>query len=188
VRKSDGWALHPVAGGGEANGSIGPGSLALDSNGRPRIAYQRNGFIKLATGATTHGDFTREQVAPLPGHANPSLALNANDRAMIVWSVPDGTHYARRDAGVWYSSRVMPGHLDARLTLDSHGAHVVAADGANGLWYGSGTTSANWTFHRLLNVAVSGLGGIGVAPGGRIEIAYERGHANPRVWFIHTTG
>jgi hypothetical protein len=183
LHKADGWSVHRVAGGGNAS-SFGPPSLALDSAGRPRIAFQRNDHITFAKGATTSGTFSLETVAAESGR--PSLALDPHDRPMIVWPAGDGVHYARRAAG-WYSSMVMPGQYDARLVVDGNGAHVVSSDGANGVWYGSGTTSANWTSQQLTDVRIDALAGIGVAPNGRVDIAYQVGHSSPRIWFTHTT-
>lgn len=180
--KSGGWVGHRVSGGGEDNGTIGSPSLALDSLGRPRIAFQRNAAMKLAVGTTPSGNFHIEKVASVSGDPVPSLALDDHDRPMIVWAVASGTFYARRNAGVWYASRVMPGHMEARLTIDSHGAHVATADGINGVWYGTGTSSVNWTFHHVVDAKVRRLGGIGVGAG-RVDIAYERGQDSPRVWF-----
>ena len=126
--KSGGWSKHGVAGGGENNGTIGSPSLVLDSLGRPRIAFQRNGAMKFAVASSPTGNFTIEKVATVSGSVTPSLALDDHERPMIVWAAASGTFYARRNAGLWYASRVMPGHLEARLTIDSHGAHVATAD------------------------------------------------------------
>jgi hypothetical protein len=184
LHKADGWSVHRVAGGGNAS-SFGPPSLALDRAGRPRIAFQRNDHMKFAKGATTSGTFTIETVATVSG-ARPSLALDPQDRPMIVWAAGDGTHFARR-AGDWSSALVMPGRFDARLVVDGDGAHVVSSDGHKGLWYGTGTTSANWTSQQVADARVKVLGGIGVAPNGRVDIAYQTGQDSPRVWFTHTT-
>lgn len=180
--KSGGWSRRGVAGGGENNGTIGSPSLALDSLGRPRIAFQRNGAMKFAVASSPSAHFTIEKVASVSGEVTPSLALDSHDRPMIVWAAASGTFYARRNAGEWYASRVMPGHLEARITIDSQGAHVATADGINGVWYGAGTSSANWTFHHVVDTKVRRLGGIGVGAG-RVDIAYERGQESPRVWF-----
>ena len=80
----------------------------------------------------------------------------------------------------------MPGGPDARLVADGSGAHVISSNGNNGFWYGSGTTSANWTSQQVMDTNTEALGGIGVAPNGRVDIAYQRGHSSPRVWFTHT--
>jgi hypothetical protein len=186
LHKADGWALHRVAGGADYYSHIGAPSLALDSAGRPRIAFQRKDHMKYATGATTSDDFTIETVGKVTAFVGPSLALDPHDQPMIVWAAGKGTHFARR-AGVWSNSMVMPGHYDARLVADGSGAHVISSDGYNGLWYGTGTTSANWTSQQVVDMHTSGLGGIGVAPNGRVDIAYQRGHSSPRIWFTHTT-
>ena len=85
------------------------------------------------------------------------------------------------------ASLVMPGSVDARLVVDGNGAHVVSSDGHNGVWYGTGTTIASWTSQQVADVRVKGLGGIGVAPNGRVEIAFQTGQDSPRVWFTQTT-
>jgi hypothetical protein len=181
LHKADGWAPHRVAGGADYFSHIGAPSLALDTAGRPRMAFQRKDHVKYATGATTSGPFTIETVGRVTAFVVPSLALDPNDQPMIVWAAGKGTHFARL-AGAWSNSMVMPGRYDARLVVDDSGTHVVSSDGDNGLWYGTGTTSANWTSQQVTDLGIDGLGGIGVGAG-RVDIAYELGQDSPRVWF-----
>jgi hypothetical protein len=183
LHKADGWAVHRVADGGDSG--VGSPSLALDSAGLPRIAFVRKGNMKYAVGATTSGDFSIGIVTAATGYVIPSLALDLHDRPMIVWPDGDGTHYARR-AGAWYSSLVMPGRYSAQLAVDGNGAHVVSSDGHQGVWYGTGTTSANWTSQQVADARVKEVSVIGVAPNGRVEIAYQTGQDSPRIWFTHT--
>jgi hypothetical protein len=185
LHKADGWALHRVAGGGDYYSHIGAPSLALDSAGRPRIAFQRKDHMKYATGATTSDDFTIETVAKVKAFVGASLALDPNDQPMIVWAAGKGTHFARR-AGAWSNSLVMPGLYNLRLAVDGNGAHVVSSDGHQGVWYGTGTTNTNWTSQQVANVRVQALAVIGVAPSGRVEIAYQTGRDSPRIWFTHS--
>jgi hypothetical protein len=80
----------------------------------------------------------------------------------------------------------MPGRFDARLAVDGNGAHVVSSDGDHGVWYGTGTTSANWASQQVADARVKAVSVIGFAPNGRVEIAYQTGQDSPRIWFTHS--
>ncbi len=90
------------------------------------------------------------------------MAINPDsDWPMVVWAQADGTHYAYKNAHGWYSYRVMHGSVRAILTFEAGGTgHILAADGAGGLWYAV-RGSSSWSVDQMGVHEVTDLGGMG---------------------------
>ena len=76
-------------------------------DGKPMLAYVKQGHLVYARGQTSTGSFVHETAATTgPGATSqPSVAINdLNDWPMIAWAQADGTHYAYRNAQGWYST------------------------------------------------------------------------------------
>jgi hypothetical protein len=145
-------------------------------DGKPMLAYIKQGHLIYARGQTSTGNFVHETAAATgPGASSePSVAINpTSDWPMIVWAQADGTHYAYRNAHGWYSYRVMQGSVRAVLAFNGSTGQIVAADGAGGLWYAE-QYSGSWHADQLDVHTVSDLGGIGFSDMST-SISYIRG-------------
>jgi len=99
-------------------------SLALDSQGRPHIAYTTGlepaGSLHYAR--WTGMGWETEMVDDAPAVVT-SMALDSQDRPHIAYTTPGGAslHYASRTAGGWTTEIVLPGVVpDCSLALDSN--------------------------------------------------------------------
>jgi hypothetical protein len=157
-------------------------------DGKPMLAYIKQGHLIYARGLTSTGQFTHETAATTGAGASsqPSVKINPNNEwQMIVWAQADGTHYAYRNAHGWYSYRVMKGSVSALLAFDTNGhPRIVAADGVGGLWVAQ-RISGKWSASRIDVHNISELGGIGF--GAEMEISYVRGAAH-LYWIASSTG
>jgi hypothetical protein len=135
-------------------------------DGKPMLAYVKQGHLVYARGNTSTGSFVHETAATTGAGATsqPSVAINPkSDWPMIAWAQADGTHYAYRNSHGWYSYRVMHGSVRAILAFDSYGyGSILAADGAGGLWYAS-RTGSSWSVQQMDVHAVTDVGGLGMS-------------------------
>jgi hypothetical protein len=130
-------------------------------DGKPMLAYIKQGHVVYARGQTSTGSFVHENAATAgPGATSePSVAINEiSDWPMIAWAQADGTHYAYRNAQGWYSYRVMQGHVRAILEINPDGAsYILSADGTGGLWlaarYGGSWHTFQLDVHTASDVA-----------------------------------
>ncbi len=184
---SGSWT-HVTVSTGLSNGTHISSASLTTYDGRPMLAYVKQGHVIYARGLTSIGNFTHETAAPADNGADsqPSVAINPkNDWPMIVWAQSNGTQYAYRNAAGWHSYRVMNGTVRALLEFDVSGhGHIAAADGAGGLWY-SMRSGGTWNNAHLYSHTVSNLGGMGF--GDHIEISYIRG-ASHLYWVSSYTG
>jgi hypothetical protein len=180
---SGSWTHVSVASGTH----IGHASLTT-YDGKPMLAYIKQGHLIYARGQTSTGNFTHVTAATTgPGATSqPSVAINPNNQwQMIVWAQTDGTHYAYSNAHGWYSYHVMQGSVRALLAFDPNGhPKIVAADGPGGLWYAE-RYNGSWHASRIDVHNISDLGGIGF--GAETEISYVRGTAH-LYWVASYTG
>jgi hypothetical protein len=167
-------------------------SLALDSHGRPVIAYVTDNVhgpstVRVATGATKTGAFTSTVVATMNEVGDPSLALATDNAPRVAWAAPDGVRYAYRNASGWHATKVMNATWFAELQLDRQGRPHVLGSNDGALWYAH-KTSDGW--HAVLVDTRAGMNTIALAigPGGRVNAVYGCQQARTfTVWYTHST-
>jgi hypothetical protein len=173
-------------------------SLALDSHGKPRIAYLRStdfgdsSALYYAHGTTRQGDFLWHKVREAgAGVEAPSLVLDGHDRPRIALVADGWTRYAYQNASGWHLERVMRAKYLARLALDGSGRPRIVTQDASTyhLWYGARANGA-WTTQLLEpRGGLTEIGGIAVV-NGRTYVSYDLDAGAPsagRVWFVHST-
>lgn len=182
ITNASGHWTHAFLGPERVNGPEQP-SLALDSHGKPRIAYLQGGLVRYARGTTTIGSFVKETVYTIDRSVAPSLTLDADGHPRVAFA----SDFAYRDGSGWHPD-ALPMLSDVRLTSDGHGKpSLLMAQESNGLSYWHwASLSGDPTSVVLDTHSVSVLGGIATGPSGRIYVVYQRGGANPRIWFSHT--
>ncbi|MHA2406697.1 MAG: S8 family serine peptidase, partial [Candidatus Hermodarchaeia archaeon] len=99
-------------------------SIALDSLGRPRIAYNLRATPSLRYAEWTESGWTIETIDETPGAGGGlqprSLALDASGNPHVSYCVDDGLNYAHRDSGVWTLEVVdSTGCGDTNIVLDT---------------------------------------------------------------------
>jgi hypothetical protein len=133
-------------------------------DGKPMLAYIKQGHLVYARGQTSTGSFVHETAATTgPGATSqPSVAINEiSDWPMIAWAQADGTHYAYRNAQGWYSYRVMQGSVRALLEITPDGASfILSADGTGGLWFASRYPSDPWHSGQMDAHTTTDVGGM----------------------------
>jgi hypothetical protein len=202
------WTSEAFTSGIEDRPSSSAPSLALDADGRPRIAYVRAGSqewrqggasveLWYARGTTRSGGFVKAKVAP-SGKSYPaqrvSLALTADGSPRIGWSAPKGAFYTYRNATGWHTQQVKKGTAtDVHLILDGKGHPRLALsfEGA-GVWYATRSGGAWRALQLAKDVSQPGSGtntfvGLGAGPS-ETDVVYVRGVWNVgfRVWYTCT--
>jgi len=167
-------------------------SLALDSQGKPRLVFVKDDRVRYARGTTKLGSFVYETVATVNvvDSIATSIALDGQDRPRIAYANGAGTRFASRDASGW-QIRSLTGFAsevtDVRLVIDGGGHPCLAlAMGPAGLGYFTKSGGA-WHSQRLDARPVRVLGGLALGPNGRVNVLYQRGQTTPRLWFTHST-
>jgi uncharacterized repeat protein (TIGR01451 family) len=173
------WTTAAVDPAGTDVSIDGKTSLALDSAGRPHIAYfDRNGSqLKYTTlGAT---GWTTPEVVATPSYGGLSMALH-NDLPRIAYISGNSLRYASWNGTAWVYTTLIPSGLDngvagaiPALGVDNDDvAHIAYIGPSQKLWYG--TFTGTWSA-----AAIGESGGIGdyypslaLNPAGQPRVTY----------------
>lgn len=130
-----GWKAEAVPTTADTGGSL---SLAVDRTGQPVVLYaqaeQSQGSLWLAR--RTAGGWRHEQVSPICGISNLSLAIDDAGRAHVAFSDACDRHltYGRESGQGWELALVADAGLFPSLALDAAGRpHVAFKDDQRGL-------------------------------------------------------
>jgi len=162
-------------------------SLALDSNGNPKIAYQddTNGRLKYAT--KTGGVWNLEDVAAsgtpgiFTGQPFASLALNSLGNPGIAYFdiIPKTLRYASKSSGVWTTESVdATGNADqfCSLAFDvQNNPRISYLDATTGSLFYASKSGGIWTTERAdfaAGVYVGAYNSLTIDPQGIPHIAY----------------
>ncbi len=178
VKSGNQWTIEIVD--DDDRAAIFGTSIALDSLGQPRIAYNSRTTPNLRYAERTGSTWVIETIDETPGAGNwlqpRGLALDDFDDAHVSYSVDGGLSYAKRNDGVWTTDVVDPtGSGDSNLVLDTSGNphisyHYSATDDVKYAWL----DGAEWVI-ELVDGAFSAVGywaSIVFDTGGEPMIAY----------------
>jgi chitodextrinase len=168
-------------------------SLALDTSGRPHIAYVDYYAQKLKYAYHNGSAWQTEMVADvgeISSGGEPSLALDANDRPHIAYIDfgQDVLRYTWHDGTVWISETVVSGGRYVSLVLDATGRpHVSYYGGALGYAYHDGTTWISETVDgggQYCSLALDSLGHPRISYAGTTGLKYAR--YDGEIWHSET--
>lgn len=138
--KADGpWTLEELS----SQDAFGIPSLALDSNGRPHVAFQYQAWHDFKYFFHDGTAWVKETIVP----ANPlavkkeiSLALDANDVPHIAFYERERIRYGNRSSGTWFDEDVTDSYLEENwsltpLVIDASGNPHIGTKGYT--WVGS---------------------------------------------------
>lgn len=145
-------------------------TLALDHNGRPRIAYLHSRqavALYYARGTTVHGDFIVKKVQGGVSFAKPSIALDGDDRPHIAFIADGEARYADRDSTGWHVEDILAATDLVVLGLGPSGRpHVATKSSADGQLWHAARQGAAWTAERVSTAAgLIAIGGISIGNG-----------------------
>ncbi|MGQ0797572.1 MAG: hypothetical protein ACT4OI_06910 [Methanobacteriota archaeon] len=169
----------------------GPAALALDSAGRPHVA-----FADATSGAVWYGGRTSGvwDIRAIPGAGNAEggvrLAFDGSDAPHVVYF--DGSRRAvmyARDAGTgWVTSVVDRSHLEGHtgLVLAPDDTPHVAYAWDNGRLRHAWLSGGSWASETVdPNVVTARYTSVALDPDGRPEVAY---YGNGQLWHAHWVG